>query len=92
MKIEHRPGRLHRNAEGLSRIPCKKCEHEEEGRIDTPPYMVCPVTGEQQDDGRVEIKRVQEDDTDISLVKSWIAKGNKPEYKDIASKGYFFKT
>lgn len=92
MKIEHRPGRLHRNADGLSRIPCKKCEHEEEGRIDTPPYMVCPVTGEQQDDGRVEIKRVQEDDTDISLVKSWIAKGNKPEYKDIASKGYFLKT
>lgn len=25
MKIEHRPGRLHRNADALSRIPCRQC-------------------------------------------------------------------
>ena len=25
MKIEHRPGLQHRNAGGLSRIPCKQC-------------------------------------------------------------------
>ena len=80
MKIEHRPERLHRNADGLSRTPCKNCEREEEAKTDTPPNIVCPVTGEQQDDERVEIKRVQDDDTDISLVKSWITKGNEPGY------------
>ena len=25
MKIEHRPGRLHGNADGMSRIPCRQC-------------------------------------------------------------------
>ena len=25
MKIEHRPGRLHKNADGLSRRPCRQC-------------------------------------------------------------------
>ena len=29
MKIEHRPGRLHRNADGLSLIPCKQCGRRE---------------------------------------------------------------
>ena len=25
MEIEHRPGRSHGNADGVSRIPCKQC-------------------------------------------------------------------
>ena len=36
MKIEHRPGRLHGNADGLSRIPCRQCGHEEED-VKNPP-------------------------------------------------------
>ena len=32
MKIEHRPGNVHKNADGLSRIPCRQCgKVEEEG-------------------------------------------------------------
>ena len=25
LQVEHRPGHLHRNADGLSRIPCSQC-------------------------------------------------------------------
>ncbi|MCG7874760.1 MAG: ribonuclease H family protein, partial [Candidatus Thiodiazotropha endolucinida] len=30
MKVEHRPGRLHQNADGVSRIPCTQCGVNEE--------------------------------------------------------------
>ena len=32
-EIQHRPGRLHGNADGLSRIPCRQCGREEEPRV-----------------------------------------------------------
>ena len=35
--IEHRPGRLHGNADGLSRIPCRQCGWEPE---DSPPCVL----------------------------------------------------
>ena len=92
MKIEHRPGRLHRNADRLSRIPCRQCVHNEErkhrekGNLN----IACPV--QMQDEDSIEIKCIQEKDPDISLVKSWIKEGSKPEHKDIASGSYFLKS
>ena len=90
MKIEHRPGRLHRNADGLSRIPCK--QHGNHEKIQQLHRAVCPVMEERQDNELPEIKRIQGDDPDITLVKSWVIAGEKPDYKEIGSGGYFLKT
>ena len=44
---------------------------------------------ERQDNELPEIKRIQGDDPDISLVKSWVIAGGKPDYKEIGSGGTF---
>ena len=90
MKIEHRPGRLHRNADGLSRIPCKQHGNHDEEQLTH--GIACPVTEETQDPGVADIKRIQEDDPDITEVKAWVNAGEKPGYKEISSGGYFLKT
>ena len=90
MKIEHHPGRLHHNADGLSRIPCKQHGNHEE--IQKLHRAACHVMEERQDNDLPEIKRIQGDDPDITLVKSWVIAGEKPDYKEIGSGGYFLKT
>lgn len=92
MKIEHRPGRLHRNADGLSRIPCKQCGLLEETGDTQQVTIVCPIQEDIITDETEDIKIVQEKDQDISLVKSWVTSGTRPDYKDIGSHGYFIKS
>ena len=50
------------------------------------------MTEETQDHGVADIKRIQEDDPDITKVKAWVNAGEKPGYKEISSGGYFLKT
>ena len=91
MKIEHRPGRLHRNADGLSRIPCKQCGRRE---IDTDPKhtMNLNLVNLKDDSNMTSLKDIQEKDAEISLVRSWVESGEKPDYKEISSRSYFVKS
>ncbi len=46
MEIEHRKGRLHGNADGLSRIPCRQCGMSDEERLQKKPTAdSTPVQG-----------------------------------------------
>ena len=92
IKIEHRPGRLHRNADGLSRIPCKQCGLQEKAEEDQRMAVLCATYKEKNHDETEDLKIVQEKDQEICLVKSWVTSGSRPVYKDIESGGYFLKS
>ncbi|MCG8044653.1 MAG: hypothetical protein JAY66_03025, partial [Candidatus Thiodiazotropha taylori] len=85
MKIEHRPGRLHGNADGMSRVPYPK--DSESGHRST----VNPVSV-REDVEMGDIKNIQDSDSDVALVKSWVQSGKRPDYKEVLSGGYFVKS
>ena len=84
MKVEHRPGRLHQNADGVSRIPCKQCGVNEEIN-----YSVNVVGSSNPE--VFDLKAIQDSDRDISLLKNWLEKGIKPDTRAISMESYFFK-
>ena len=68
MKVEHRPGRLHQNADGVSRIPCKQCGVNEETSNSV------NVVGSSNSEV-FDLKVIQDSDRDISLHMNWLEKG-----------------
>lgn len=93
MKIEHRPGKIHRNADGMSRIPCLQCgkvEQEAESNIS---FSVNQLMNEsEKDNDLLDLKTIQVENRDISLVKSWLENGEKPKLQSIASESWFLKS
>ena len=93
MKIEHRPGRSHKNADGVSRIPCRQC-----GQIDSEEpderelrLTVNPIRQQSEDDATPNLKEAQNQDRDIGIVKEWLEKGDKPKLQSVSSEGWFVK-
>jgi len=93
--IEHRKGRLHGNADGLSRIPCRQCGRDESiethMEIDTGttiPNQLNQLGPEKQ----LDIQTYQDEDRDISLVRQWVVEGKRPNRQDISAEGYVVKT
>ena len=63
MKVEHRPGQLHQKTDGVSQIPCSQCGINEEARNN-----VNVVESSNKD--KFDLKAIQDEDQDISLIKS----------------------
>lgn len=69
--MEHRAGISHRNADGLSRIPCKQCGRE----------SICTgamETGSSKTSG--DTQKAQENDLKLEAIIAAKDKGEKPEY------------
>ena len=92
MKIEHRPGRLHGNADGLSRIPCKQCGRREQRSEKEHHEHVSHIFSVDACDEVTDIGLSQDSDPEIRLLKSWIKEETRPAFKDIASCSYFVKS
>ena len=92
--ILHRPGRQHRNADGMSRIPCKQCGRVDEDEVEFDQQHVIKALYEldQGDPDSVDIKSAQESDRDISRLKEYLQKEVRPERSEIAEESYFFKS
>ena len=95
MKIEHRPGRLHKNADALSRKSCKQCGLD----CEIPEKnSKCVVAGLGQiDEGLDEsehrtLRTAQENDEDISKIKDCLKQGCRPENGKIQEYSYFLKS
>ena len=105
-EIEHRPGRHHRNADGLSRIPCKQCKIQ-----DWEELHVCAVTSswdgnlkkdkqpsELNDDDKPERntsewRKGQLEDPIIGcFIRMKQNEESKPSWKDISHESQEFKT
>jgi hypothetical protein len=97
MKIEHRPGRLHLNADGLSRRTCKQCGLDCTIK-ENPSSVACarqilPDKPENESyHGEDPLVRAQQDDKDISLVKQWVREETRPDSKEISEGSYFIKS
>ena len=91
MKIEHRPGRQHKNADGLSKIPCRQYGMDEIGD-NKEIAAVYQVTTQQTYEQTKEIRSAQESDIDVCKVKSWLEKGYRPEQKEIACESHFIES
>jgi len=87
IEIEHRPGRLHSNVDGVSRQYCKQCldkvskdpwvdELERADELTEPlGVQAVSVIPEISDD---ELREMQTEDTDLGPVIDWIENGQPP--------------
>ncbi|KAK3106230.1 hypothetical protein FSP39_015710 [Pinctada imbricata] len=102
MKIEHRPGSQHRNADTLSRYPCKQCKYDPDweqqksnethvksvSMVNTEETMVKQDNSIEPDTGLIEIQR---EDKEISTVRRWIEEKHKPTQNELSSAGPMIK-
>lgn len=99
MKILHRPGAKHSNADALSRIPCKQCGFTTDWNKD---IIVNALTTVQSYDGKESteickerqktLQQLQAEDDDIQVVVAWIKAGKRPEQDTIGQCSYVVKT
>ncbi|CAC5410678.1 unnamed protein product [Mytilus coruscus] len=103
MKIKHRPGNQHRNADALSRMPCKQCDFDKDWEkklvrvnvvTQAPPIeaneaVICINDGS---DENKTLLVLQQEDENISLVKTWVFNGKKPLFKEIGERNYAVKS
>ena len=98
MKIEHRPGRKHGNADGLSRIPCCQCGFDPDWEKTASKPLVMSlqtVANDDKFDGAEEsttLQEAQKQSRDTQLVRKWIEKGSRPVFSDISHHGYVIKS
>jgi hypothetical protein len=97
MDIVHRPGKMHKNADGMSRR--RDDEHTSE-RTDNVlqnlnfvevPKTICKIKT-QSDDDVINIEQIQEQDSDIVKVKTWIKCDKKPDAKELLKESPFVKS
>lgn len=83
MVVEHRPGKQHGNADGLSRIPCKQCGRNVETQLNI------GAVGEEEDDETMgtswiesysmeDLLNFQKEDPVLNKVRVWLLKGRRP--------------
>ena len=100
MAIEHRSGRLHGNADGLSRKPCDDAERNSIGESSlnntkqkNPSCMqVGSGSSENQSDKTIDLTALQEEEDELSVVRSWVEQSVKPNFNAISSEGYAMKS
>ncbi|MCG8045676.1 MAG: reverse transcriptase, partial [Candidatus Thiodiazotropha endolucinida] len=87
MEIEHRPGRSHGNADGVSRIPCRQCGQNE----DEDDQILCHVTQVASSENEMisGLKSAQENDRDIMDIKEWLMKEEKPTFTHLKVRAGF---
>jgi hypothetical protein len=86
-KIQHRSGTQHRNADALSRLPCRQCGYEPEKEAPVCNAAEACATEEPYS----KIKEVQDQDSDLKLVKRWIGEKRRPDYREISGLGYVIR-
>ena len=87
MTIVPRPGRQHRNADALSRIPCRQCgfdpNWENTENLAQHVRNIQERETREVDEKEVYISEKQKSDKDLTLIRKWVEKGEKPELKEI---------
>ncbi|KAJ8395708.1 hypothetical protein AAFF_G00029450 [Aldrovandia affinis] len=95
VRLRHRPGRQHGNADTLLWRPCAAagCEHcpRQEARAQLAPTVATLriIDGEAGclPLSPVQVQEEQERDAALTHVRSWLAAGKRPEWADVATLG-----
>ena len=102
-QIEHRPGVQHRNADALSRLPCRQCsfgtesQEQEDNATDKPEVKSATSVNVVElntvaDNVCLKIKEVQSEDHDLRQVIDWLDNKQKPAYEEISGIGYVVRS
>ena len=95
MEIEHRPGVKHKNADFLSRLPCKQCNHCNIEKDTAVGYSQNIQSKNINESNKVsvitEIQEAQNADTNISKVREWLEKGERPSWEEVCG-SYFMRS
>ena len=96
MKIEHRAGRLHGNADGLSRQVCKQCGLDCKGKQKSKCATVSRIEELSQiitnDVEYLDLVSAQEEDDDVATVIRWVSEGARPDSKRIQDRSFYLKS
>jgi hypothetical protein len=96
MTIVHRSGRQHRNADALSRIPCRQCgfdpNWENTENLAQHARNIQERKTQEVDEKEVFISEKQKSDKDLTLIRKWVEKGEKPELKEITGESITVKS
>ena len=95
MDIEHRPWRLHGNADGLSRVPCTQCGYFDGWEKPEVHEDYARTLKQELQSASAESKtmvEMQDESRDIRLVKDWIEGGTRPEYSKVTAESYMVKS
>ena len=73
-EVEHRAGKKHLNADGLSRLPSHSTLTEEEMEEAVAVHAITPVSQQSKliDHNKDELRRLQMEDEDLALVHGWL--------------------
>ena len=94
MTIKHRPGSQHRNADALSRNPCKQCGFRVDDLSTNVQALVSiekPDLSDKQEE-KFSLLKIQENDTDLNLVRKWIINSKRPSSEEIQGHSYVVKS
>ena len=84
--IQHRAGRLHGNADAVSRIPCSQCGFRYDMNVESDEYVFTLSTSPSN------IRQMQENDDDLQTLRSWLEGKGRPDSKRIEGKSYYLKS
>ncbi|CAC5376668.1 Retrovirus-related Pol polyprotein from transposon 297,Retrovirus-related Pol polyprotein from transposon 17.6,Retrovirus-related Pol polyprotein from transposon 412 [Mytilus coruscus] len=87
MKIKHRSGSQYRNADALSRIPCRQCGYSSDWKAQQLVHTVSSKSDEferdMKDDTEISLKHLQDNDKNLQIVRQWVQDGHKPNLKNL---------
>ncbi|MCG8033048.1 MAG: DDE-type integrase/transposase/recombinase, partial [Candidatus Thiodiazotropha taylori] len=88
--VEHRPGKLHGNADGLSRKPLTEPSAANTDEKDHSDSCMHVETTEQSEHRN--LIHLQEEDNELAMVRSWVENKERPASKDSDSGSYVMKS
>lgn len=97
MEIRHWPGARHGNADSLSRYPCRQCGLTDDVEIDScaevaaSASVVNKATTDVDPDSK-NLNSFQDEDRDLSKIKSWVINNKRPEFSDIKHESKMIKS
>ena len=100
-EIQHRAGRIHNNADALSRRPCavlecRYCLRQEERVHESPVVAALQTTEADQTIGEAEgwllltasqLEQQQRADETLALVRDWLEAGQRPSWPEVSARG-----
>ena len=94
--VEHRPGRLHGNADSLSRKPDsqshKAVEDEDACIVGTTDRSCLQLRITETEDDDRDLIKLQREDEDLARVRTWVENKERPCSKDIAASSFMMKS